>query len=177
MSNKTIPKPTSKESLFSIGEHFYALESLIIEQEGEITDEIDQWLDEYQAKEADKIDAYCYIIQKFDDIAQEAQRLATRSTSYKKKVSQLKDRLKYYLERRARDKIQTQRFIVSICSNGGQLPMKLNEDVKPETLPDQFTRKYVEPDMQSIRQSILDGDTEAMKIAQILPRGTHVRIK
>ena len=66
-----------------IGEHFYALESLLMETEGEITEEIDQWLEEYQAKEEDKIDAYCYIIQKFEEIAAEAKRLADRSSSYK----------------------------------------------------------------------------------------------
>ena len=177
MSNKTINKPTTKESLFHIGEHFYALESLIIEQEGEITEEIDQWLKEYHAKEEEKIDAYCYIIQKFDEIAQEAQRLAQRSTSYKKKVSQLKDRLKIYLENRGQDKIQTRRFTVTVCGNGGQLPVKLHEDVNPEHLPEQFTRTFVEPDMQILRDSIISGDVEAMKFAKVLPRGTHLRIK
>ena len=62
-------KPTSKESLLNIGEHFYALESLLIENDGEISEEIDQWLDEYEGKEQDKIDAYCYLIQKFDEIS------------------------------------------------------------------------------------------------------------
>src|SRR5690625_962645 len=68
----TVKNPPTKESLFSIGEHFYALESLIIDLE-EITEEIDQWLKEYQAKEQDKADAYCYLIQKFEEIAQEAE--------------------------------------------------------------------------------------------------------
>ena len=173
----TVKHPTTKESLFKIGEHFYALESLIIEQEGEITDEIDQWLDEYQAKEEEKIDAYCYVIQKFDDIAQEAQRLAERSKTYSKKVSQLKDRLKIYLENRGREKVETPRFTVTICGNGGKLPVKLHEDITPEDLPDQFTRTFIEPDMQKIREAIQDGDKQALNIAQILPRGTHLRIK
>ena len=177
MSNKTITKPTTKESLFSIGEHFNALESLMIEHEGEITDEIDTWLSEYQAKEEEKVDAYCYIIQKFEEIAAEAQRLADRSKHYNTKVSQLKERLKYYMEKRGKEKLETPRFTVSICRNGGLLPVKLHENVKPEHLPEPFTRTFLEPDMQAIRDSILRGDTETLKFAQVLPRGTHLRIK
>src|SRR5690625_3048754 len=172
----TVKNPPTKESLFSIGEHFYALESLIIDLE-EITEEIDQWLKEYQAKEQDKADAYCYLIQKFEEIAQEAQRLADRSTSYKKKVSQLKERMKNYLEVQEKEKLETPRFTVSVCRNGGQLPVRLNEGVTADRLPESFVRTSIEPDMQSLRDAILSGDEEAMRFAQLLPRGTHLRIK
>ena len=173
----TVKKSTTKESLFSIGEHFYALESLLIENEGEITDEIDQWLAEYQAKEEDKIDAYCYIIQKFAEIADEAKRLADRSAGYNKKVKHLKDRLKVYLEYRGKEKVETGRFTVTVCRNGGLLPIKLNEDVTTEVLPDQYVKTLREPDVSSLRESILNGDTNALRFAQFLPRGTHLRIK
>lgn len=177
MNNETINNPITKESLFSIGEHFYALESLLMDTEGEITDDIDAWLKEYEGKEEDKIDSYCYLIQKFEEIAEEAKRLAERSSSYSTKVKDLKDRLKNYLEFRGRQKIETPRFTVTVCGNGGLSPVKLNEDVLPEHLPDKFTRTFVEPDIQVIREAIFNGDKEAMDIAQVLPRGTHLRIK
>ena len=169
--------PIQKESLFNIGESFYALESLLIETEGEITEEIDSWLAEYQAKEEEKIDAYCYIIRKFEEIAEEAQRLADRSSGYRNKVNQLKDRLKTYLEIRGKDKIETPRFTVTVCGNGGLLPVRLNEDIDPEKLPDQFVRVQREPDMGSLRDALVNGDEEAGRFATILPRGTHLRIK
>lgn len=169
--------PTQKESLFNIGESFFALESLLFETEGEITEEIDQWLAEYQAKEEEKIDAYCYIIQKFEEIAEEAKRLADRSSGYRNKVSQLKDRLKTYLEVRGRDKIETPRFTVTICGNGGLLPVKLNEGIDSTKLPDQFVRVHKEADMSSLRDALLNGDEEIGRFATILPRGTHLRIK
>ena len=172
-----IDTPTKKETLFSIGESFYALESLLIETEGEINDEIDTWLQEYEAKEEDKIDGYCYIIQKFEVIANESKRLAERSASFSTKVKNLKDRLKLYMEMRGREKIETPRFTVSVCGNGGLLPIRLHEDVTTETLPDQFVRSYKEPDLSAIRDAILTGDEEALKFATILPRGTHLRIK
>jgi len=177
MTHKTVNKSNTKESLFMIGEHFYALESLILENEGEITQEIDQWLEEYQAKQEDKVDAYCYIIQKFEGIAEEAKRLAERSSSYNKKVLQLKDRLKEYLQKQGRQKLETSRFTVSVCLNGGLLPVRVHEDVRPEHLPEQFKRTYVEPDTSAIREAILAGDLEVMKFAQVLPRGAHLRIK
>lgn len=174
---KTVTKPSTKESLFSIGEHFYALESLLIENEGEITDEIDQWLHEYQAKEEHKLDAYCYLIQKFDEIASEAKRLAERSSSYNTKVKRLKDRLKLYLENRGMQKIETTRFTVTVCSNGGQLPVKLCEGVTTEGLPEQFVKIHCNPDLSLLREAIVSGNDQAMRFAKVLPRGTHIRIK
>ncbi|MBD3617445.1 MAG: siphovirus Gp157 family protein [Gracilimonas sp.] len=176
--NTTQPEtPTTKESLFDIGEHFYALETLLIETEGEITEEIDQWLKEYEGKEEDKVDAYCYIIRKFEEIADEAQRLAERSQGYRKKVSSLKERLKLYLEYRCKEKVETSRFTVTVCGNGGLLPVKLHEDVSTESLPEQFIRVFKEPDMSRIREALLDGDEQAHLFAKIEPRGTHLRIK
>lgn len=178
MSNSQITSPTkTKESLFQIGEHFYALESLIIDNEGEIDDTIDQWLEEYIAKESEKIDAYCYLIQKFQEISEEAKRLAERSSSYSKKAKTMKDRLKYYLERRGRDKVETSKFTVTVRQNGGKQPIKLFDEVSPEFMPDQFVRTYREPDMDEIRTALLDGDDKAEAIATLLPRGTHLRIK
>ncbi|MGN8224613.1 siphovirus Gp157 family protein [Gracilimonas sp. BCB1] len=169
--------PTTKESLFEIGEHFYALESLLIESGGEITDEVDQWLNEYEGKEVQKIEAYCYLIQKFEEIADEAQRLAERSTGYRKKVSSLKERLKLYLEYRGKEKVETSRFTVTVCGNGGLLPVKLQEDVSTDSLPEQFIRVFKEPDMSRIREALLEGDEQAHLFAKVEPRGTHLRIK
>ena len=176
-SENTIPKSITKESLFSIGESFYALESLLIENQGEITDEIDHWLNEYQAKESDKIDSYVYLIQKFEQIAEEARRLAERSTVYNRKAKDLKDRLKLYLEFQGKQKVETGRFTVTVCGNGGQLPVKLHEDVSTELLPESFVKVYKEPDLSALRDAILSGNKEAERFAEVLPRGTHLRIK
>lgn len=178
MSNTHIKTPTkTKESLFQIGEHFYALESLLIDNEGEIDDIIDEWLEEYIAKESEKMDAYCYLIQKFQEIAEEAKRLAERSSTYYKKGKSMKDRLKLYLERRGRDKVETNKFTITVCQNGGKQPIKVFDEVNPEKLPEQFVRVYREPDLDEIRNGLLEDDKEAVKIATLLPRGTHLRIK
>ncbi|MCC5943100.1 MAG: siphovirus Gp157 family protein [Balneolaceae bacterium] len=178
--NTTIKKndtTTNKETLFGIGESFYVLESLLIENEGEINETIDQWLDEYEAKEEDKIDSYCFLIQKFEEIAEESKRLAERSSSYSNKVKSLKDRLKLYMEIRGKEKVETGRFTVTVCGNGGLLPIRLYENVTADRLPESFVKVYKEPDLTALRDAILNGDEHAMQFAQILPRGTHLRIK
>jgi len=176
-TDKTVKKNHTKESLFSIGECFYALETLLIENEGEIDETIDQWLKEYEEKESEKINAYCYLIQKFEEIASEAKRLAERSSLYNSKVKLLKDRLKYYLEYQGKDKVETSRFTITVCGNGGQLPVRLHSDITADHLPDDFVKVYKEPDLSRIREAILSGNEEAQRIATILPRGTHLRIK
>jgi predicted nuclease with TOPRIM domain len=170
-------KPSSKESLFVIGEHFYALESLIIENEGVIDETIDQWLAEYQAKLEDKIDAYSYIITRYQEIAAEAKRLAERASRYSKTVSELKDRLKYYMEHHGHEKVETTRFTVKVTANGGPLPVLLSPGLEVDDLPEQFVKVIKEPDMNALRQALLSGDQEVYPFAMLTPRGTHLRIK
>lgn len=173
----TLTQPKSKESLFAIGEHFHALESLIIEKEGEIDETIDQWLAEYQAKESDKVDAYCYVIGKYADIAAEAKRLADRAAQYNRTVTNLKERLKVYLQSRGQEKLETSRFTLTIASNGGLLPIALVPGVDVDDLPTEFVRITKEADMGKLRQALVEGDSMAYPYAMFLPRGTHLRIK
>lgn len=170
-------KADQKETLFAIGEHFYALESLIIENEGVIDDEIDQWLNHWKAKEHEKVDAYCYVIQKYESIAEEADRLAQRAKRYKQTVQDLKYRLKSYLEFRGTEKIETSRFSVKVTPNGGQIPVTLNDGITVDDLPAQFIKVIKEADMVSIREALVKGDSQAQAVAQFQPRGTHLRIK
>lgn len=168
---------TTKESLFSIGDSFYALESLIIENDGEITEVIDQWLAEYEAKETDKVDAYCFLVTKYEEIASEARRLAQRASAYKNKADHLKDRLKTHLELRGQQKIETGRFTVTVVRNGGKLPVELCEGVTPEDLPEQFRKVTVEADKDRLRIALLAEQSELGRLAFIGERGTHLRIK
>jgi hypothetical protein len=175
--NTTMTKSDTKESLFSIAEHFYALESLIIEKEGEVDETIDQWLTEYQAKESEKIDAYCYVINKYAEIANEAKRLADRAAQYNRTVTNLKERLKFYLETRGQEKVETSRFTIKVTANGGQLPVALVPGTEVEDLPTEFIRVVKEPDMSKLREALVQGDSMAYPFAMFLPRGTHLRIK
>lgn len=175
--NTTMTKIDTKESLFTIGEHFYALESLIIEKEGEVDDTIDTWLREYQAKESEKIDAYCYLINKYADIAEEAKRLADRAAQYNKTVSNLKERLKQYLLNRGQEKLETNRFTLKVTANGGSLPIALVPGLDVDDLPSDFVRITREPDFMKLREALLSGNSGAYPYAMLLPRGTHLRIK
>ena len=176
MNTPTIPSD-QKLSLFDIGEHFYALESLIIDNEGEIDDTIDHWLKEYKAQEEDKVDAYCYLINKYQDIADEADRLAQRAKKYHQTVTELKNRLKYYMEASGKEKIETARFTLKVTANGGSLPVALKEGITVEELPDAFVRMVKEADLSSLRHALLTGNANAYPFAHFLPRGTHLRIK
>ena len=153
------------------------LESLIIENEGEVNDTIDAWLLEYQAKEEEKLDAYCYLINKYDEIALEAQRLADRAFSYREKVRQLKYRLKSYLQYRGKDKVDTTRFSLRVVTNGGPVPIKLNEGISVDELPDSYVKISKEPDLQALREALIAGDDSLHAFAYLQPRGTHLRIK
>ena len=167
----------SKESLFAIGESFHALESLIIDSDGEITETVDQWLAEYEAKQAEKIEAYCFLVGKYEEIAQEARRLAKRATTYKNKADTLKERLKAYLEQQGKAKVETGRFTATVARNGGKFPVELHEGVHPEDLPEQFQKVIIEADKDRLREALLNEQSELNRLAYIGERGSHLRIK
>lgn len=170
-------KPKVKESIFEIGNHFNALASLIEEQEGEITQTIDQWLSEYEGKEADKIDAYCYLVQRYEEIALESKRLAARAARYNNNIKALKDSLNHYFKVQNKMKVETSRFTVTRVKNGGKLPVELNEGISPEDLPREYQSIIINADKDKMRDDILAGNEELGRFAQVGERGTHIRIK
>ena len=165
-----------KENLFEITGVLAALEEVIAENDGEITEDIDQWLDEYQAKLHEKLNAYCYLIHKYQDIATEAKRLASRGQIYSNKVKRLKERLHLYLQHAGQSKVETDKFTVKIQSNGGKLPVRLKEGIDAANLPESYCKTTGEPDYETLRQALEAGDPQAQQIAEIQPRDTHLRI-
>jgi hypothetical protein len=170
-------KTLEKASLFAIGDAFSDLEQLIEQNEGEIDEQLDTWLKECELAEADKIDSYVYLINKFEDIAWEAQRLADRGSAYRNKAQSLKYRLKAYMECREKSIIETKRFTVKIHQNGGAIPVRLRDGVLIEDIPEDLIKQEKAPDMTKIREQLVQGNASVYKIAEFIPRGTHIRIK
>lgn len=174
----TLSRPQSaSETLFAIAEHLYSLEALIFENDGEINQTIDDWLLEYRAKEEEKIDAYCHVIQRFEQIAAEAKRLSDRASRYRKSSTQLKSRLKEYLQMKGKDKYETARFTLRVSQNGGMQPVELTPGVTAEDLPEHFVKVVKEVDYTAIRDALLSGDESAGLFARLIPRGSHLRIR
>jgi hypothetical protein len=140
------------KDLFAIGEDLVALESLLHEVGGDVTDEeaaaaIDEWLRENHQALDRKLDGYGYLVKKLTSEStfaeEESRRLAARAKARKNAATRMKERLK----------------------------------IEPEKLPKWAQRVTVSADTDAIRQKLESGYAPAMKIARLGGRGTHLRIR
>lgn len=166
-------------TLYEITDDLLALDALLDEVGGDITDEraaaaVDEWMADLQANLDRKIDGYCSLIQNIDALANaasaEAKRLADLARVRSNKVNGLKDRLKFALETLRMKKVQTARFQVSVCGNGGLAPLDIHGPV-----PEHYIKHIPQVDNDSIRADLESG--KSLDFAVLMNRGTHLRIK
>lgn len=173
---------TAIPTLYEIGSDLHALEALLTEIGGDITEEaaeraIDAWLAEAHANLKAKADNYCGLIQELSARAkarkEESDRLATRARVDENAAKRLKDRLQFFLEAHDIPKLETARFKLSVQANGGVAPLIL--DVPADQVPEDFCKVRVEPDNKTIREALDAG--KALPFAHLGQRGTSLRIR
>jgi hypothetical protein len=149
-----------------------------------------------------KIDGYMGVISHFADVAgnivgaasrnenREIDRLKQRKVSVLAKHDYLKSRLQTFLEDRVAElgdrgkKLEGNLYRVTLNHNGGKIPVRLNDQIGIDRVPPEFIettvtqrintdklRAYLE---QQESQQLLTVTGEI--IAQIMPRGRHIRI-
>lgn len=127
-------------TLWQIGGDIEALQSLIYEIGGDVSDEaveaaIDAWLAETHDAEDAKLDRYGYLIRATEARAAfraaEAKRLVDLSRTDGNFVSRLKDRLIAYFDAHGKTRHQTPRFAFAVAGNGGLQALHVREDATP----------------------------------------------
>lgn len=166
-------------TLLEIASEFAALDALLIENGGDLSDPaVDQavsaWMAELQSDLDGKVDAYAAYIRELQLRAaarrEESERIAKAAKTNENTVSWLKERLKTTL---AALNIQKAGHIrtASICGNGGKPPLVIDEGAE---IPSAYLRIVTSPDVELIRKSIESG--ECLPFARLAERGTHLRI-
>jgi hypothetical protein len=163
-------------------EHLNALEELLFELGGDVTDEeaaaaIDAWLAEADVPLKQKLDGYGAVIRERELKAaarkSEADRLAALASTDSATVKRLKERLKWFFEAEGLEKLETDRFKFSLDANGGKAPILIH--VAPESLPEWAKRITVTADTEALRGEIESGGTvEGVELGE---RGRHIRIR
>ena len=157
-------------TLLDITRDMEALDALLAEVEGDVTapkvlEAVSAWFDELDADLRGKVDNYAALITTLDARAEvrakEAERLARRAKIDAASAQFLKDRLRTELEARGVQKVETDRYRVSVVSNGGKLPLVLGDE---REIPEAFWREVParkEIDRDAIRQALDAGRTVA----------------
>ena len=167
-------------TLLEIGSDLTALMDLLDESGGEVTPEneaaIEAWFAEIGLNEGEKLDNYCALIRHWELRAachqEEAERHEKHALTNANNAKRLKDRAQFYMELTSQKKIETKRFRLTLCGNGGKQPLDIT--CPPENLPEGLTRLIMEPNREAIRALVENG----VPIPGVLlrPRGTHLRI-
>ena len=150
-------------TLLDVTRDMEALDALLAEVEGDVTDPkvleaVSAWFDELDADLKGKVDNYAALITTLDARAEvrakEAERLARRAKTDAASAQFLKDRLRTELEARGMQKVETDRYRVSVVANGGKLPLVLGDELE---IPDAYWREVParkEIDRDAIRQAL-----------------------
>lgn len=175
-------------TLFDIANDIQALDDLLTEVGGEVTEEaaeaaIDTWFAELGEERDRKLDGYAYLIKSLDAqvsaLKEEQDRIRARRNAVENRIDKLKERLEFYLTSNDIDKIQTSLFTFAMQKSGGKPKMVLNEyyAANPVELPEGLRRVKFEADLDAIRTAI-ESDPEVYKdLGYIAEQGRHLRIR
>jgi hypothetical protein len=170
-------------TLFEIGDDLRALDELIEERGGDVTDPevmaaVERWYAEVAADEAAKLEAYVQYLRQLDmeidAAADEEKQFAAKRRSREARKDWLRQRLKLYLEATGRKSVKTSAGrTVSVQANGGRPPVDVT--APPEDIPDEFCRVRREVDHDAVRAALDAG--QALPFARFRERGTQLRIR
>lgn len=192
-------------TLFEISEDIRALEALVTEVDGDVSEEeteaaIDEWFRENQSRLESKLEDYCWLIKEREHRGTarkaEERRLRDLRLTDERLVDRLKQRLKLFFQTTGRSKAETTSFKLWIQSNSSR-SLWFNDDMPPERLPEVYQLTQIIPNMDMIRadaeeyerlRSLESPSGEEQGIMQVLgdrldgvahlnPPGSHLRIK
>ena len=161
-------------SLFQLEDQY-----ILLSQLGDSDDPEDQqaFLDTLEGLTGEiemKADSYAVVITQFKNqseaIDAEIKRLRKRKEAVDNSVDRMKARIKEAMELMGKTEIKTDLHTFKIQKNGGKQAMEITGDV-----PDEFQRIVYETDTEKIRKALESG--EELPFAELLPRGTQLRIR
>lgn len=172
-------------TLFEISDELAAIEELLTENDGDISDAagetLEAWFDQLTDARDAKIDDYCRLITMIRERAEarhrEVMRLGALMDTDERAITRLKTALHNFMLERGVTKIETPLHKLTIANNGGKAPLIVPEEWQedPASAPERYHRRVVKLDVEAIRADLLGG--EEIPGCAIGERGTHLRIK
>jgi len=177
---------TLYELTSELAELQHAIEEILENDQdlGELQTRVDQLLgnlDETHVQWLEKIDGTLAIVQAKSDrvknIQAEIDRLSAWRDREQKTIDWLRCNIQWAMAARGTRKIETSHFKLTIARNGGKQGIRLTVPLEPEELPEKFQKVSIGLDSDALRSALEKNDPIATAIAQLKPRGEHLRIK
>lgn len=158
------------------------LDDLLAENGGEVTPAVDAIADRLLAFDMaieEKLDRYAYVIKSMEAEAERLGELEFQIITKQRKArwaaERLKARVQEFIERNVPEKkVKCELHTLSVCDNGGKLPLVFDEDAAPSPGAD-FCKPRWEWDTEAIRGSLEAGHD--LPFARLGERGKHLRIR
>jgi hypothetical protein len=173
-------------SLFDIGTELQALDQLLDERGGDISDTdveaaVTQWFEQLAHDESRKLDNYYGLIRQLEGEAEvaksEANTFRQKAQTRERRIAWLKSLLLTHLQRTNRTKVSTATGrTIALQANGGKLPLAVNWDlIDLDEIDPKFVTIKRELNQDAVRAALESG--EEFIYAMIQERGQHLRIK
>lgn len=181
------------KTLWQIGEDLAALNDLLEEVDGDITDPaveaaVDSFFKEVSKNEGVKLDNYIGFIKRMEMyIAKNegvADMLKAELATVNANISTTENRIKWsktnlinYLQATQRKKVETESGrTIAIQGNGGNFPIEWADKIPSgEEIPEAYRKTTITIDHDKVYNALKNGGE--VPFAKLLPRGVHIRIK
>ena len=169
-------------SIFEIADEYRALDTMLEEVGGDVSDPavseyIDNLFTDLDDQLETKVEGYCRLIKEAEARSkarkEESDRLMNRSRTDANMAKGLKQRLQLAFDVMGIKKVETDRFRVSVATNGGKQPLVIFDSMVPPEYMKTTTNTV--PDKDSIR-SMLEGG-KVVEFAELAERGRRLNIK
>lgn len=145
------------KNLMTIAEDALALEQLILENGGELTPELEAWLDEVDRRLSTKADSYSFAIDRFESTAEvlrkRAESYVAAARTLDNTVARLKDRIKTAIMMMEKREVRGKEIVFKLQNSAAKLVLKDIELPKAYMIAETFYR----PDRERILAELKDG--------------------
>lgn len=166
----------SMPSMYAMNESLLSALQTLADNGGILTPELESILAFDEANFEQKAESYCHVIAdlkgKIAGAEMELERLTQLHAAYTAQAKDLKTRLRDAVALRG-GKAQAGTFALRVQQNGGKTPVKLDDSLNPESLPDDLRVVKFSPNVDAIRAKLEAG--ESLPFAALGERGTHLR--
>ena len=163
-------------TLYELTADFAALDALLDDSGGEITDTIEVFLAELERNLEEKADGYAAYIRYLDAVAkvnrEESQRLTVRARTAENRSQWLRDTFQRFMEQRQMRRLETERNTFTISAVGGKRPLEITD---ADDVPIELCEVRYEPNKEQIREKLEAG--EEVPGARLAERKQTLRIK
>jgi hypothetical protein len=173
-------------ALYELTADLHRLNDLLEELEGDLSrcgemePAVTAWLDALADEQAAKLDGYVGLVRQLQMEATaakaEEEQWAAKRKAREGRARFLEARLKAHLEATGQPRVATASGrVVSVQKNGGVAPLEIKAGTTPADVPAAYHKVTVDFDRAAIRAALEAG--EALAFAELLPRGTCLRVK